>query len=66
MSFDGLPTNAAGGGCDAIPIPKSATPARQAANLDVFRFELTDREITAISGLGQRRLGGDPDTHEEF
>jgi diketogulonate reductase-like aldo/keto reductase len=51
---------------DAIPIPKSATPARQAANLDVFRFELTDREITAISGLGQRRLGGDPDTHEEF
>jgi len=51
---------------DAIPIPKSATPARQAANLDVFRFELTDREMAAIGGLDHRRLGGDPDTHEEF
>jgi 2,5-diketo-D-gluconate reductase A len=50
----------------AIPIPKSAAPARQAVNLDVFRFELTDREIAAITGLGQARLGGDPDTHEEF
>jgi len=52
--------------CDAIPIPKSATPARQAVNLDVFRFELTDHEMAAIGGLGQRRLGGDPETHEEF
>jgi len=51
---------------DAIPIPKSATPERQAVNLDVFRFELTDREMAAISGMGKRRLGGDPDTHEEF
>ena len=50
----------------AIPIPKSAAPARQADNLDVFGFELTDAELAAIAGLGRRRIGGDPDTHEEF
>jgi 2,5-diketo-D-gluconate reductase A len=50
----------------AIPIPKSATPARQADNLDVFGFALTDLEMAAIGGLSPRRLGGDPDTHEEF
>jgi diketogulonate reductase-like aldo/keto reductase len=50
----------------AIPIPKSAAPARQAANLDVFGFELTDHEMAAIAGLSQQRIGGDPDTHEEF
>ena len=49
-----------------IPIPKSATPARQATNLDVFRFELTDHEMAIIGGLGHQRLGGDPDTHEEL
>jgi hypothetical protein len=32
----------------------------------VFRFELTDREMTAIGGLDYRRLGGDPDTSEEL
>jgi 2,5-diketo-D-gluconate reductase A len=50
----------------AIPIPKSATPTRQATNLEVFGFELTDAEMAAIADLGHRRLGGDPDTHEEF
>ena len=50
----------------AIPIPKSATPARQATNLEVFGFELTDAEMAAIARLDHRRLGGDPDTHEEF
>lgn len=51
-----------------VPAPKSATPARIAANLDVFDFELTPSEMDAISALGRagRRLGGDPDTHEEF
>lgn len=52
---------------DATPIPKSATPARQAENADVFGFTLTDAEITAISALERGRLwGGDPDTHEEM
>jgi 2,5-diketo-D-gluconate reductase A len=53
----------------AVPIPKAATPERQRANLDVFGFELTDDEMTAITGLGRRdgRLfGGDPNVHEEM
>ena len=53
----------------SIPIPKSATPERQRANLDVFGFELTDDEMSAITALGRpdgRLFGGDPDTHEEM
>lgn len=53
----------------ALPIPKSADPGRQAANLDIFGFELTESEVDAITGLGRadgRLFGGDPDTHEEM
>ena len=51
----------------SIPLPKSAHAARQAENLDVFGFELTDAEVESISGLESGRLwGGDPDTNEEF
>ncbi|MEP9384438.1 aldo/keto reductase [Nocardioides sp. KR10-350] len=53
----------------ALPIPKSATPSRQAENLDVFGFELTDDEVAAITALGRpdgRLFGGDPETHEEM
>jgi len=53
----------------SIPIPKSATPERQRANLDVFGFELTDAEMSAITALGRadgRLFDGDPDTHEEM
>ena len=53
----------------SLPIPKSADPQRQAQNLDVFGFELTDAEMTAITGLAEddgRLFGGDPDTHEEM
>jgi 2,5-diketo-D-gluconate reductase A len=52
----------------SIPIPKSATADRQRENLDVFGFELSDDEVTAITALGRpdgRLFGGDPDTHEE-
>jgi 2,5-diketo-D-gluconate reductase A len=50
-----------------VPVPKSASPRRQAENLDVFGFRLTDAEITAISSLESGRLwGGDPETNEEF
>lgn len=52
----------------SIPIPKSADPSRQAENLAVFDFELTDEEVAAITALGRpdgRLFGGDPDTHEE-
>ena len=53
----------------SMPLPKSATPERQRANLDVHGFELTDEQMKAISGLGRpdgRLFGGDPDTHEEM
>jgi diketogulonate reductase-like aldo/keto reductase len=53
----------------SMPLPKSATPARQAENLDALGFSLTDAEVNAISGLARadgRRFGGDPDTHEEM
>ncbi len=53
----------------SLPIPKSATPARQADNLDIFGFDLSPEQITAITALGRsdgRLFGGDPDTHEEM
>ncbi len=34
-------------------VPKSATPARLAQNLDVFGFELTEQDLAAIAGLDQ-------------
>lgn len=52
-----------------VPIPKSADPARQRANLDVFGFSLTEDEVAAISALSRpdgRLFGGDPDSHEEM
>jgi 2,5-diketo-D-gluconate reductase A len=36
-----------------VPLPKSATPSRQAANLDVFGWTLTDEEMAALDGLGK-------------
>ena len=53
----------------ALPLPKSSSAERQADNLDVFGFELTDEEMADITGLGRpdgRLFGGDPDTHEEM
>ncbi|WP_299518417.1 aldo/keto reductase [uncultured Serinicoccus sp.] len=52
-----------------MPLPKSATPERQRANLDVLDLELTDQEVAAITALGRpdgRLFGGDPETHEEM
>lgn len=51
----------------STPIPKSADPARQRENADVFDFSLTDEEMATISGLERGRLwDGDPLTHEEM
>ncbi len=53
----------------AVPLPKSASPERQRANLDLADFELDAAEMAAITGLGRpdgRLFGGDPDTHEEM
>ncbi|WP_458247474.1 aldo/keto reductase [Streptomyces sp. MAI_2237] len=50
----------------AVPIPKSSDPGRQRANLDVFGFELDAGQMRAVAGRAHRRLGGDPEVHEEF
>ncbi len=52
-----------------LPLPKSATPERQASNLDVFGFALSEPEMAAISALGtpgERLFDADPATHEEM
>ncbi|MEV1067235.1 aldo/keto reductase [Streptomyces sp. NPDC050263] len=50
----------------AVPIPKSSSPERRRANLDVFGFELGPAQMAAIAARAHRRLGGDPEAHEEF
>jgi diketogulonate reductase-like aldo/keto reductase len=37
-----------------VVIPKSGTPERIKANIEVFTFSLTDDEVRAIDALGQR------------
>jgi len=44
-----------------VPVPKSADPHRQAANLAVFDFALTDDEMAAMSALDRgAELATDP------
>ncbi|MET7274680.1 aldo/keto reductase [Streptomyces flaveolus] len=50
----------------AVPIPKSSDPGRQRANLDVFGFTLDDDQMDAVAHRSRRRIGGDPEVHEEF
>lgn len=50
-----------------IAIPKSARPERMAENLDIYDFDLTAEEITAINGLDRGadgRVGPNPDTYD--
>ena len=48
-------------GC--VVIPKASSPARLAENLDVFDFELSESEMSAISAIDVvGRIGGDPAT----
>ncbi|WP_404336656.1 aldo/keto reductase [Planococcus rifietoensis] len=53
----------------SVSIPRSTSPTRQRENLDIFDFELSETEMTAIAGLSHpdgRLFGMDPATHEEF
>lgn len=51
----------------AVPIPKSASPDRFRANLDIFDFQLDSEDLHLLAGLQtNKRIGGDPRTHEEF
>ncbi|MFC8241929.1 aldo/keto reductase [Streptomyces chartreusis] len=50
----------------ALPIPKSADRERQRANLDIFGFDLDAAQMAAVADRAHRRLGGDPEVHEEF
>ena len=53
----------------ALPLPKAANPDHQRENSDIFDFELTQPEMTAITALGRpdgRSSDQDPATHEEF
>ncbi|MCL2572292.1 MAG: aldo/keto reductase [Defluviitaleaceae bacterium] len=48
-----------------VCIPKSVTPSRIKANIDVFDFKLTSDEIVAIDALNQdARFGGDPNNFD--
>ena len=52
----------------SVPLPKSADPARQIENLEVFGFDLSPVEMEAITLLGRpdgRLFGADPVTHNE-
>jgi 2,5-diketo-D-gluconate reductase A len=52
-----------------LPLPKSESSDRQRENLDLFGFELSDAEMSAITAMGVsdgRRFDGDPDIHEEM
>ncbi|MFC9952529.1 aldo/keto reductase [Streptomyces prasinus] len=50
----------------ALPVPKSADPERQRVNLDVFGFTLDDAQMRTLTDRAHRRIGGDPEVHEEF
>jgi diketogulonate reductase-like aldo/keto reductase len=53
----------------AVPIPKSSVPEHQQLNGDIFDFELTEDEVSAITGLGRedgRLFDGDPNEHYEM
>ncbi|WFE53599.1 aldo/keto reductase [Micromonospora sp. WMMD1155] len=52
-----------------IPLPKAASPQRQAENLDVFGITLTDAQVEVITALGRpdgRLSDQDPAVYEEF
>ncbi|HPU14278.1 MAG TPA: aldo/keto reductase [Aeromicrobium sp.] len=56
------------GALGTLPIPKSASKQRQAANLAAVEIVLDDKSIQALTALAKpdgRLWGGDPQTHED-
>jgi 2,5-diketo-D-gluconate reductase A len=52
---------------DLVPIPKSADPERQRANLAVFDFALSHEDMSRLRALDLGESAAvDPDRHEEF
>lgn len=52
-----------------LPIPKSSHAGRQAENIDIFDFELTDEEMNMINQMTRedgRNKGQDPAEYQEF
>lgn len=53
----------------SVSIPRSTSPARQRENINIFDFELSEAEMTAIAEMTRpdgRLFDMDPATHEEF
>ena len=49
-----------------VVLPKSTHPERQASNLDVFRFSLSDAQMATLDGLERAYVTGwDPITQDE-
>jgi 2,5-diketo-D-gluconate reductase A len=40
-----------------VAIPRSSNPARIAENIDIFDFELNEREMSAITALDRGETG---------
>lgn len=52
-----------------LPIPKSSHVGRQAENIDIFDFQLTDEEMNKINSITRedgRNKGQDPAEYQEF
>ncbi|MGW9857624.1 diketogulonate reductase-like aldo/keto reductase [Staphylococcus hominis] len=50
---------------NVVVIPKSVTPSRIEENIDVFDFELSEKQMKRIDNLNKdQRIGLDPDTFE--
>lgn len=50
----------------ALPIPKASSIEHQRENLDVFGFELSKDEMSALGAIEQVRMDEDPEVFEEF
>ena len=50
---------------DTAIIPKTSNPQRMRENLDILDFALSDKEMTAISGLNQNNRFNDPGVFAE-